>query len=109
MSEREELARLIANQLDRLFLNRELEPAHQDYQLADALLAAGWRKPVRTVTSFEELDALGYGFVVRDDYGIVYAKPFNNGNFWLMVGDHEHHPAEHILLPATVLHEGEPS
>jgi hypothetical protein len=108
MSERDDLARAIANQLDRLFLNRELDPAPQDYQVADALLKAGWRQ-TRTVSSAEELDALGYGFVVRDDYGIVYAKPFNKGNFWLMVGDHEHHPAEHILLPATVIHEGEPS
>jgi hypothetical protein len=63
MSERGELAELIASNLDRLFGKREFGPAQQDIDLADELLAAGYRKP-RTVTTTEELDALLVGSVV---------------------------------------------
>jgi len=42
--EREELAQLIAIKLDRIFGTREFGPAHQDYQLADELIASGYKK-----------------------------------------------------------------
>ncbi len=44
MTAREELAQSIATNLDRTFSKREFGPASQDYELADALLADGWRK-----------------------------------------------------------------
>ena len=43
-AEREELATAIANRLDTIFGKREFGPAHQDYELADALLDLGYRK-----------------------------------------------------------------
>jgi hypothetical protein len=104
MSEREELARLIANQLDRLFLNRELEPAHQDYQLADALLAAGWRQ-TRTVSSAEELNALPLDSVVINERGDAWQKAGRNWYLTGSTGGSKTVP----YMPATVIHEGEPS
>lgn len=83
---------------------RELEQAVATYAQAEENL----RRPQepRTVTTAAELDALPMGSVVLDDLLVTYSKPYNAGNFWLMVGDEERHPAEHVFLPATVLHEG---
>ena len=43
------------------------------YPIADALLAAGYRRP-RTITTVAELDALGIGSAVRDKWGVVRMK-----------------------------------
>ena len=60
MNEREELAQVIATNLDRIFGNREAEPAQQDYKLADGLLEAGYRKPrvVHEDYAMESVDAV---------------------------------------------------
>jgi hypothetical protein len=112
--ERDELADIIAAHNNTSGLGgvaRRLpdgSPVYEGEQLLAALiLAAGYRKP-RQVTTAAELDVLAYGNVIRDDYGIVYAKPYNKDNFWLMVGDHERHPSAHILLPATLIREEAP-
>jgi hypothetical protein len=109
-NERAELANLIASNLDRLFGKREFGPAQQDIDLADELLAAGYRKP-RTITTAEELDALPIWSVVRDGDGWVWEacsrtwagenpKLTWDGPEW---GDR----SEDIALPATVLYEPE--
>jgi len=78
--------------------------------IAEAVLAAGYSKP-RTITTAEELDALGYGAVFRDDNGRLWEvegigyggvdKALNAMSIGARIaftsfGD----------FPATVLHEG---
>lgn len=78
---------------------------------ADAIIAAGWRPPVRTVTTVEGLDALAVGTVVvegdhttPDDTGLGFSvvpgvfHRFPNG--WYVVAGHG--PRD-IPLPVTVL------
>ena len=75
MNARDELAQLIATTLDRIFGNREAEPAQQDYKLTDELIAAGYSKP-RTIKTAAELDALPFGAAVQtsDDSDVVVLK-----------------------------------
>jgi hypothetical protein len=111
MSERGELAELIASNLDRLFGKREFGPAQQDIDLADSLLAAGYRKP-RTITTAEELDALPVGSVVLSR-GRSYQRYEPHVTQWAeyhkwMCPDGGFIRAEtdsSLLLPVTVLHE----
>ena len=101
-NEREELATAIANRLDTIFGKREFGPAKQDYDLADALLDLGYRKP-RTVTTEQELEALPVGSIVRTPAGdalVRYVRGF------LFGGDYTNIRPE-ADLPATVIHEGE--
>ncbi len=108
MSAREELAQSIATNLDRRFGKREFGPAHQDYELADALLAEGWRK-VRVVTTVEELEALPVGSVVRDAKEFIYEKCHDIGDpdfpWWASTGEQRRFSARFSYLPATVLCE----
>jgi len=111
MSERDELAAIIMS--PESFDSGPVSCGPNDIyaaRIADAILAAGWRKP-RTVTSVEELDALPGESIVRDASGIVYEKDYivNNPtvNWWIETGQSEHFTAKSISLPATVLHEGE--
>ena len=51
---------------------------------ADAILAAGYRKP-RTITTAEELDALPDGSIVRDAKGFAwqkYRRPISQNPAW---------------------------
>lgn len=108
MSEREELAALIGSKLDSIFGTREFGPATQDYQLADELIAAGYRKP-RTITTVEELDALAEGSMILDGDPDVCSK--NKSGTWKCLSDPEwSHDSEIVggSLPATVLYEPEP-
>lgn len=75
---------------------------------ADAILAAGYRKP-RQVTTVEELDALPNGTVVMDCHGEVARKLtygwrvlVSESGFDAWLSD----PLEETYLPATVLHVG---
>ena len=74
---------------------------------ADAILAAGYRKP-RTITTVEELDALPVEAVVRSDMGNVYIKDHDLDNptdtWWVAGGGVSEYQSNRILLPATVLH-----
>ena len=104
MSEREELAQVIATNLDRIFGNREAEPAQQDYKLADGLLEAGYRKP-RTITTREEVYALTEGAVLIDSAGDVAQL---RGGLWCGYEASPMAPQRQAkYLPATVIHEGE--
>lgn len=71
---------------------------------ADAIVAAGYRKP-RTITTVEELDALPEGSVIRDAFrGRVFHRRGLAG--WQCAGMTL--KAE-IVLPVTVLHTPEQS
>ena len=111
MNARDELAQLIATTLDRIFGNREAEPAQQDYKLTDELLAAGYSKP-RTITTAEELDALGRGASVLDAGQNVWTNDGDSLDQWGCV-HHDDYPVSlvwrgsaDVALPATVLFEG---
>ena len=66
--------------------------------IADAIIAAGWRPPVRVVTTVEELDALPEGSVIMEDGGRAYLK--TGLGVWEPDG-----PTWTLDLPATVLYE----
>jgi hypothetical protein len=77
---------------------------------ADAVLAAGYSKP-RTITTAEELDALGFEAVVIDPCGTpaVCVASGPHGNQWTF-GLSGVLDSETLLLSGTrctVLHEGE--
>ena len=69
-------------------------------RMADAILAAGFRPPARTVTTVEELDALPDGTVVRDSEGATAGRVD-----WLWFYIDPYGPASLIALPTTVLYE----
>lgn len=71
--------------------------------IADAILAAGYRRP-RTITTAQELDALPWEAVMRDVFGDVYSAR-GHGTFWAF-GDDDSQVRDEIVLPATVLFEG---
>jgi hypothetical protein len=111
MSARQELAEVIASKLDRLFGAREFGPATQDFELADHLIAAGYRKP-RTITTAEELDALPVGSVVLsqdyrhhvDEWRVSFQR-WQDGDWYRGARSSHTHPDN--FLPATVLHTPE--
>lgn len=70
-------------------------------RMADAVLEAGYRKP-RTVTTVEELDALGKGSVVLDADGDSFQF---DGDYWRLAGYGDNFRGHEIPFPATVLHE----
>ena len=76
--------------------------------IADAILAAGWRPPARTVTTVEEVEALADMTVVLEsglNWRFVSRKLDNN--YWLSDGIEDAFPSMGIGLPATVLYEPE--
>lgn len=105
-TERDELAKMIAEaDGSGHFLRNGRQFAYGP--VADAVLAAGYRRP-RTITTTEELDALSVGSVVLDRLDIcyrLYNDPAHKEPVWCVVG--ELAPSRpHGWLPATVLHEG---
>lgn len=74
---------------------------------ADAILAAGYRKP-RIITTAEELDALAEGVVLLDKYGAANQLALERitegpaDRFWDTTG---HDRNSSVALPATVLYE----
>ena len=111
-TEREELAELIANTecpaLDPPWKERAYRSPVKYFSLqtADALLAAGYRKP-GIVDSHAELEALGYEAVIRDADGHVLER-WGGGDdelVWATVGVTNLVPADEITLPAVVLFE----
>lgn len=57
-------------------VGRTLPGAHMGLSgaAADAILAAGWRPPARTLTTVDELDALPSGAVLTDRYGLIWIR-----------------------------------
>jgi hypothetical protein len=74
------------------------------YEIADAILAAGYRKP-RTITTVEELDALPVGSVILDPAGLSLHK--NEFTGWCASNGAKNISGEMLdeALPATVLYE----
>lgn len=87
------------------------------YEIADAILANGWRPPARTITTREELDAAIYAafedaghLIVSDRRGrpwIIWADEDDDAwvDSWPQEEDPERLTLSEIALPATVLHE----
>ena len=100
MNARDELAQVIATELDTIFGHRIAEPAQQDFKLADVLLAAGYSKP-RTITTVEELDALPFGSVVIDRSEWVLCK--RDERRYAVAGSAGQYSAATIEFPAAVL------
>jgi hypothetical protein len=78
---------------------------------ADAILAAGYRKP-RTITTADELDALGNGALIRTRHGEYReaAKLVGGENIWRAMGPAKVLSSSDLAtwsLPASVLHEPE--
>ena len=80
-------------------------PAHADH-LADAILAAGYRKP-RTITTREELDALPSGTAILDSDGNTNVL---HDNGWVLPGSGGGYTSWAVAqaLPVTVLYEPTP-
>ena len=101
MSARDALAAVIVEAYGE---NPDLCPCEQDLDVADHILAAGYRKP-RTITTEDELDALPKGSVLLSHLGGVWTKYYDHyleGDNWEAKGSSHIHADD---LPATVLHE----
>ena len=105
MTAREELAEIIQD------CGEYIPGSHADDYVspdkaAEAILAAGYRKP-RTVTTVEELDALPLGSVILDQVGLSLHRNAFTG--WCSSNGAKEIPMDMLMqeaLPATVLHEG---
>lgn len=75
-------------------------PTDTTENVADAIIASGWRPPARVVTTVGELDALKSGTAVQDTRGFVWVR---GGSYWGTVFSAPNHTAVSIPLPATVL------
>lgn len=83
------------------------------FVMADAILAAGYRRP-RTITTAEELAALGHGSVIRSEHRHYWVAHKEDGmgadQGWAAAGGSALTSRDLTSwLPATVLHEpGQP-
>lgn len=76
------------------------------YDVADEVLAAGYRK-LQAVATIEELDALPFETVIRDGDDCVLERWGDlEESGWVTVMVTSFVPRDQITLPATVLHEG---
>ena len=74
-------------------------------QMADAILAAGFRPPARVVTTWEEVQSLREGALIlikRWGHMLVYER--QKGDAWYLQGGGW---LDEDLLPATVVYEPE--
>jgi hypothetical protein len=106
MSDRDELAEVIQNNLYATDGCEQIGLLESE-EIADAILAAGYRNP-RTVTTAEELDALPRYSVIRTHQDDVYTKHYDfyeESDNWEARDRMSIHTHD---LPATVLHTPEP-
>ena len=96
-NERDELA----DELQQFALTHDREDGRTWADYADALLAAGYRKP-RTITTPEELDALPVGSIILDVENDAWQK-MTSGS-WSCADQVNGSPSGY--LAATVLHVG---
>ena len=82
------------------------EHMEADYAMADAIIAAGWRPPARTVTTVEELDALPKESVVRNAERTELCEKWHDNKWWEMGNEYSFN-SDGVALPATVLYEPE--
>ena len=107
-TEREELAAIIHDAEYGVTREpRETWPP-RIHQAADAVLAAGYRKP-RTIATVEELDALPDGsFIITEQGGYWQADKRGHGEiWWLEPGNPISGRSDDLTLPAMVLHTPE--
>ena len=110
-TERDELAEIISEH----YHAANPRPTILDGHIAEAILAAGYRKP-RTVTTAAELDALPVESVVMTigrGQRVGKIKRASDGKMivWAVIGDNiaaMNRLVAENLLPATVLHEATP-
>ncbi|TLF74078.1 hypothetical protein [Nocardia cyriacigeorgica] len=74
-------------------------------ETADALLAEGWRPPVRVIETDDELVAASHGIVVRAKDGTIAAR-FDQVH-GVVFGDDRPFPWSVLRAPAVVLWEPE--
>ena len=105
MNGREELAEVLCR--DDLYYDTGNHFELSIHDAADAILAAGYRKP-RTITTAEELDALPHeALILTEDGGYWESiKRIDGKNWWKEPGSTKVSPSTDLTLPATVLHEG---
>lgn len=72
-------------------------------RMATAILAAGWRPPVRVVATREELEALPEESIILDAGVPAYLLD----GLWSYPADQSDYEAGEIKLPVTVLYEPE--
>jgi hypothetical protein len=101
----------LADDLQQYALTHDRDGSKTWADYADAILAAGYSKP-RTITTLEELDALGLGATVLDVLGDVWTNDGDDEDQWGSVtakedfGGPQWYGSSDILLAVTVLHEG---
>lgn len=104
MSERDELVAILERDDLHFDTGSHYELATED--AADAVLAAGYRKP-RTIATTEELDALPFESVIRDGDECVLERWGDlEESGWVTVMVTSFVPRDQITLPATVLYAG---
>ena len=76
------------------------------HDIADAVLRAGWRPPVRIITDAADLDALPIGTVVMNDGGQI-AQRYDGPGVWWQVLDNDQYDSADLIGTGhvTVLHE----
>lgn len=108
MSARDELATIVHKRICEDSLSDCLEDGGYCVKASSEILAAGYSKP-RTITTVEDLDALGVGAVVRSYICNVYIKDYDLYNpadsFWVAGGSVSEYQSNRIMFPATVLYE----
>jgi len=104
MSARDELAGILKENRAPWVTNTEHREMEQTQ--ATAILAAGYRKP-RTITTFEELDALPDGVLVLTEQGGYWEsiKRMDGLNWWKEPGASNVSRSLDLTLPATILYE----
>lgn len=102
-TERDELAQVFAgHQISFGAFPKRLMTGHAQ-EIADKILAAGYRKP-QQVTTVEELDALPEGAVVEERGGAKFCQV--TAAIWMCFDASTAYTSADIALPATVLHVG---
>ena len=107
MSEREELAKVI----ESVYWINGNKFRRSETDVAAAILAAGYRK-LRTITTVEDLDALGRISAILASNGAVWVNDGDTEEPWASLAEDFHGGpvwvnGDGIELPATVLHEGD--
>lgn len=76
-------------------------------QLAEKILAAGWRSPARVIEHQAQLSGWPIGTVIRDAQdGVARRTRMGDGPAWIVVGGWAG-GGRPVALPATVLYEPE--
>ncbi len=107
MSERDELAEIIQD-VGEYIPGSHAEDYTDPTKAADAIIAAGYRKP-RTITLVEELRDIYAGTIIKDADTTVWAIDGGSDQFYpIEEGRGETYQDEDIALPAIVLWEETP-